>query len=737
MKMNGSSDRHEQETGRGSAAQDRIDFTVADWTSSDEVNSQYVAMVESAFDGIITASLDGIIHTWNPACERIFGYACKDVIGRSLRMLAPPDCADEHTGAFQRLAAGATVNLETQRVRRDGTLIDVLLNLSPVKDRHGHIAEFVATVHDVSDRHLANRQIREGRAALLESRESSRRELSELQRIYDAAPIGLAVLSNDLRYLRVNLHFAEMNGLGVEDYVGRTIHDIFPGGTEGMAERVRQLCESGHVLSFEVEVPAAAGERPRAWGVTWLPLKSEDGGVNGINMVVKDLTPIKAEIDDMSRVAELLEECVIERTRTLEQEMKEKHRAQSILLQLQKIEATGHLTSGIAHDFNNMLAVVSANISSLRHRLKPEDSDLKRLSDNAMKGVERAAVLTRQLLAFARRQPLDAKSLDVNVLVRGIKELLGRTLGEKVAIDTILSDGLWPAFADANQLENALLNLAVNARDAMLGGGRLTMKTANAALDEAYAAANADVLPGEYVAIAVSDTGVGMAPDVIALAFEPFFTTKEAGHGSGLGLSQVYGFIKQSGGHVTILSTPGVGTEVTLYLPRVAIAPCLDAPPVDPAELVPAGTAQETILVVEDNDDVRASSVEMLLDLGYRVIADADGHAALRTLESTPGIDLLFTDIGLPGRLSGHMLADAARAQNPGLKVLLTSGYAWQVVVNAGGSITEEDVLAKPFTYAALARKIRQTLEHVPVRGPPPSASGPSPTRAKPAESLK
>jgi PAS domain S-box-containing protein len=722
MKMNGTSDMRTHEAGIHREARVGVDVTAIERTRADEVNSPYAAMVESAFDGIVTASLDGMIHTWNPACERLFGYDCNDVIGRSLRMLAPPDRLAEQIGAFQRLAAGETVNLETRCVRRDGSLVDVLLNLAPIRDRHGQIATFVATIHDVSDRTRAHRQIKDGQTELIESQERSRRQLAELQRIYDAAPIGLAVLSADLRYLRVNLCFAEMNGLGVEDYIGRTIYEIFPGGTDGIAAHARRLRENRGILYFEVADATRTATRTRIWGVTWLPLKSESGEVDGINMVVRDITLVRAEIDDVNRVAELLEERVIERTRALEQEMREKHQAQTILFQLQKIEATGHLTSGIAHDFNNMLGVISVNISSLTHRLAPEDIALKRLAENAMKGVERAAALTRQLLAFARPQPPDATSLDVNLLILGIRELLERTLGEKVTVEAMLMDGLWPALADANQLENALLNLAVNARDAMPDGGRLTMKTENAALDEAYAAAHPDAMAGEYLAITITDTGVGMPPEVVALAFEPFFTTKEAGHGSGLGLSQVYGFIKQSGGHVSIVSTPRVGTAVTLYLPRFAIAPGMDPPAAEAVELLPAGPAPETILVVEDNDDLRAGTVGMLLDLGYRVLADADGQAALQTLDRTPDIDLLFTDIGLPGKLSGHMLADAARIRNPGLKVLLTSGYAWEVPMKSGSTTEAAEVLPKPFTYAGLARKIRQTLECVPARaGPPPS----------------
>lgn len=554
--------------------------------------------------------------------------------------------------------------------------------------------------------------------------ETAHQQLDDLQKIYDAAPIGLAVLSRDLRYLRVNRTMAEMSGLAPSDFVGRTIHEIFPGCSGGLMKSFQRPSETRDVLSFEVEGEATPdGGIVRSWGVTWLPLRNDDGEVTGINMVVEDITQRKREADDVHRVADLLEQRVIDRTRDLEREMKERQDTRLILHQLQKIEAIGHLSGGIAHDFNNMLTVISGNIGMLERRLKPGDADLRRFAENALKGVERAGALTQQLLAFARRQPLKAEPVDVNQLVLGMKELLGRTLGETVTVEATLVDAPWPALADTNQLENALLNLAVNSRDAMPNGGRLTMETANATLDEHYAATNAEVTAGEYVTITVIDTGVGMTPDVVALAFEPFFTTKDIGQGTGLGLSQVYGFIKQSGGHVTILSKPGVGTAVTLYLPRLMMAANSDAPVIDdvapaPAGVaapVPAGTMRETILVVEDDESVRSSTVGILRDLGYRVLAASDGHSALRTLDREPNIDLLFTDIGLPGGLPGNLLAVAARGKKPDLKVLLTSGYAWDLAVKPGGSSV--DLLAKPSTYARMASKVRQVLDGVSASG--------------------
>jgi signal transduction histidine kinase len=404
----------------------------------------------------------------------------------------------------------------------------------------------------------------------------------------------------------------------------------------------------------------------------------------------------------------------------LQQQIEQRERAEAALRQAQKMEAIGHLTGGVAHDFNNLLQIILTSLDMLRRRvngwgLSPrEAADFHRFMDAAVVGGERAAALTRQLLAFARRQPLEPKEIDVNKLVLGMSDLLRRTLGEAVSVETVLAGGLWRIFADANQLENALLNLAVNARDAMAGddganGGKLTIETANTHLDDGYAASHEDVTPGQYVLVAVSDTGSGMTKEVLANAFEPFFTTKGIGHGTGLGLSQVYGFIKQSGGHIKIYSEPGEGTAVKLYLPRL-MGPAAEPISAPEAVAAPRASAAETILVVEDEEGVRAFTAEMLRELGYRVREAANGRDALRALDSDPSIRLLFTDVGLPDGLNGRQLADAAQLRCPGLKVLFTSGYTRNAIVHAGRLDDGVALIGQPFTDAALADKVRAVL---------------------------
>jgi signal transduction histidine kinase/DNA-binding response OmpR family regulator len=394
-------------------------------------------------------------------------------------------------------------------------------------------------------------------------------------------------------------------------------------------------------------------------------------------------------------------------------EIKERMTAEEALRQAQKMEAIGRLTGGVAHDFNNLLQVILGNLDALRRQVADggaRSDDIRRFSDAAVRGAERAATLTQRLLAFSRRQPLQPKSIEANKLVTGMSDLLRRTLGESITTETVLAGGLWRISADANQLESALLNLAVNARDAMSGGGKLTIETANAHLDEAYAAGHDEVKPGQYVMVAVTDTGSGMTKDVVAKAFDPFFTTKDVGQGTGLGLSQVYGFVKQSGGHVKIYSEPGEGTTVRLYLPRLPGSGD-EAVETAPPQQIPVGRKSEVVLVVEDDEDVRAGTVEMLRELGYGVLEAADGRAALRLLESNAGIHLLFTDVGLPGGLNGRQLADEALRRHPKLKLLFTTGYARNAIVHHGRLDPGLELIVKPFTFAGLAAKIRLVLE--------------------------
>jgi CheY-like chemotaxis protein len=378
------------------------------------------------------------------------------------------------------------------------------------------------------------------------------------------------------------------------------------------------------------------------------------------------------------------------------------------LRQAQKMEAVGQLTGGVAHDFNNLLTVIIGGLDTIR-RAKPGDTArIARAADMALQGANRAASLTTRLLAFSRRQPLEPKPLDANALVRDMTELLHRTLGEQVELEGVLASRLWTIEADQNQLESAIINLAVNARDAMPAGGKLTIETANTALDENYAAIDAEVVPGQYVMIAVSDTGTGMSREVLARAFEPFYTTKDVGRGTGLGLSMVYGFVKQSGGHVTIYSEEGHGTTVKLYFPRYLG----DARQRDPLsdECAPLSSEGEVVLVVEDNDEVRSYSSQVLTELGYTVLEAANADEALAILKADQRIDLLFTDVVLPGR-TGKQIADEALALRPALKVLFTTGYSRNAIVHHGRLDAGVQLISKPFTFEQLAVRVRDVLD--------------------------
>ncbi|WP_443747197.1 ATP-binding protein [Asticcacaulis solisilvae] len=388
-------------------------------------------------------------------------------------------------------------------------------------------------------------------------------------------------------------------------------------------------------------------------------------------------------------------------------EVEERTQVEEALRQAQKMEAVGQLTGGVAHDFNNLLTVIIGGLDTIK-RARPEDTArISRATDMALQGAQRAASLTGRLLAFSRRQPLAPKPLDLNLLVRDMTELLHRTLGETIELEGILAPRLWTVEADQNQLESAVINLAVNARDAMPDGGKLTIETANTALDEAYAAVDSEVIPGQYVVIAVSDTGHGMDKDTVKRVFEPFFTTKEVGRGTGLGLSQVYGFVKQSGGHVTIYSESGQGTTVKMYFPRYRGG---TEDVAEETHAVPAGSAGEVVLLVEDNEEVRAYSAMILNELGYEVLEAADADAALAIVRSAARIDLLFTDVVLPGK-SGRVLADMAAEVRPGLKVLFTTGYSRNAIVHHGRLDPGVQLITKPFTFEQLATRIRDILD--------------------------
>ncbi|MBN9021072.1 MAG: CHASE3 domain-containing protein [Rhizobiales bacterium] len=393
----------------------------------------------------------------------------------------------------------------------------------------------------------------------------------------------------------------------------------------------------------------------------------------------------------------------------LTEEMEIREAAEKQLQQMHKVEAVGQLTGGIAHDFNNMLAVILSALSLAQRRMKAGVTDVGQFLDAAADAARRAADLTQRLLAFSRQQPLSPQVVDVNRLVAGMSELLHRTLGEAVQLETVLAGGLWRTHADPSPLENAILNLAVNARDAMPEGGRITIETANAWLDDAYARVNPGAEAGQYVMIAVTDTGSGMPAEVVARAFDPFFTTKAAGKGTGLGLSQVHGFVKQSGGHIKIYSEPGQGTTVKIYLPRTQA----EESPVAAAPVAgdrPQSRAGELVLVVEDDDRVRAMTEAALGDLGYAVIAADSAEAAMALLRDRPEVALLFTDIVMPVT-NGRKLSEMATAERPGLKVLFTTGFTRNAVVHNGILDAGVNFLPKPFTLEQLARKVRSVLD--------------------------
>ncbi|RWN87120.1 MAG: response regulator [Mesorhizobium sp.] len=391
----------------------------------------------------------------------------------------------------------------------------------------------------------------------------------------------------------------------------------------------------------------------------------------------------------------------------LGKEIETREKAESQIRQMHKMEAVGQLTGGIAHDFNNMLAVIISAMNLAQRKLARGEHDIAQFIDAAIDAATRAANLTARLLAFSRQQPLAPQIVDANRLLTGMSDLIRRALGETIRIETVLAGGLWKTHADPSQIENAVLNLAVNARDAMGDDGKLTIETANSHLDDSYAAAHAEVAAGQYVMIAVSDTGSGMTPDVISKAFEPFFTTKAVNKGTGLGLSQVFGFVKQSGGHVNIYSEPGEGTTIKIYLPRYfgAEEPAMTTGRGDNT----AAPVTETILVVEDDARVRVSTTEAIRELGYTVIHAASGEEALQKLAENPNVALLFTDIVMPV-MNGRKLAEEAVARMPLLKVIFTTGFTRNAVVHNG--VLDHDVhfLAKPFTIEQLAAKLRDVL---------------------------
>jgi PAS domain S-box-containing protein len=496
--------------------------------------------------------------------------------------------------------------------------------------------------------------------------------------VIEHVPAGLFVKdAKEHRFVLQNRFNLELLGLERDEMIGKNDYDFFPKEqADGFIARDREVLISRQVRVTPEEPIATRYKGTRLLRTTKVPVLDKNGEPLYLLGFCEDITDRKA----------------------MEQQLR----------QAVKMEAVGQLTGGIAHDFNNLLGVIIGNLDLMIERIKP-DKPVKDLIDEALDGALRGAELVQRLLAFSRKQPLQPAAIDLNERLPEIAKMLRRTLGENIELKLNCGADLSPALADASQTDEAILNLAINARDAMPHGGTLTIETANVHLDDDYASHHVEVTAGDYVLLAVSDTGTGMTAEILDRAFEPFFSTKGVGKGSGLGLSMVYGFVKQTGGHVKIYSEVGFGTTVKIYLPRAEAKHHADAP----AESVQAIAAKghELILVVEDNEQMRIVTLKQLSELGYRTLAAENAQAALAVLHEHPEIDLLFTDIVMPGGMTGCDLARQARSLRADLKILLTSGYTAQAVVNGCHDLEGLELLNKPFRKRDLAMKLRQILD--------------------------
>ncbi len=545
--------------------------------------------------------------------------------------------------------------------------------------------------------------VRDQMRALADSRAALERSEAELRLVADAMPVLIAFIDRDLQYRFANKAYESWFERPVSEVIGKRVPEVF--GEEIWATR-RPMIEramAGEHIMFEVNWPFSDGRR-RDSEIRYSPRFNADGEPDGFHVFVTDVTASKLALETSQQHASDLEAMVAERTAELERQMAAREASEAALRQSQKMDAIGQLTGGIAHDFNNMLTGILSSLDIVRMRLEMGRMDgLERFLDAATASSQRAAALTQRLLAFSRRQSLDSRTVDLNELVGSTQHLLRSTLGETIRIRTALSDTPLRANLDSNQFESALLNLAINARDAMPDGGELTLRTAHVDVEEGQMLA---VPAGEYALVAVSDSGTGMPPEVVERIFEPFFTTKPIGKGTGLGMSMIYGFMQQSGGHITVDSTPGQGTTVSLFMPVVHDAPTeKEAANAQPVSL----GAGQSILVVEDDAQVRMLVTVVLEELGYtaEVVEDADG--AIPILASSKKIDLLITDVGLPG-LNGRQLAEIARQSRPALPVLFMTGYAEKAQERSAFLDNGMAMIAKPFLLDAFSEAVRRSM---------------------------
>ena len=635
-------------------------------------------LVQSVIDyAIYLLSIDGRVLTWNSGAERLKGYRAAEIIGRSFSLFYAPE--DRDLGIPQKglEIAARTGRFETEgwRVRKDGTRFWALVVIDAVRNEAGKVLGFAKVTRDLTERQFAQQSIVES--------EGRYRQLIE-------AVTDYAIFQLDANGFvsTWNPGAEQIKGYSAKEIIGRHFSCFYTDDDRkaGLPDKVLDTAKREGRYEAEAWRVRKDGSRLFA-SVVIDAIRSEEGEIIGFAKVTRDITEKHA----------------------VQTALKE---AQEQLAVSQKMEAVGQLSGGIAHDFNNLMMIVLGNLETIKRNtsdLTNIHPNLERNLNNAIRGAQRAASLTSRLLAFSRRQPLDPKPLEVNKFLSGSAEFLQRSLGELVDVEVVGAAGLWQMEVDANQLETALVNIAINSRDAMPNGGKLTIEAANTYLDAAYCQKIPELSPGQFVVICLTDTGEGMDRDVLSHAFEPFFTTKEVGQGTGLGLSQVYGFVKQSGGHVKIYSEVSQGTTVKLYFPRFAgeiIDEEMEAP-----EILARGDQGETVLLVEDDKDVRAYLSDALRGLHYRVLAAPNAAAALRLLaEDQLRIDILLTDIVMPG-MNGRELGEKAIQTRPSVKILYMTGYSRNAVVHHGRLDQGVELLQKPISTQVLASRLRDALD--------------------------
>ncbi|MCG7362045.1 PAS domain S-box protein [Roseomonas sp. ACRSG] len=639
--------------------------------------STYELLIRSVVDyAIFMLDLDGHVMSWNSGAERIKGYTAEEIIGEHFsRFYTEEDRAAGLPAKALRIATeSGRFSAEAWRIRKDGARFWAMVVIDAIY-QDGRLIGFAKITRDMTEQ----------RKAQIAAMESERRFRLLVEGVTDYA---IYMLDPDGRVSNWNAGAERIKGYALADVVGQhfsrfyTPEDV----AAGLPRRALETARSQG--RYEAEGWRIRKDGTRFWASVVIDAIYDEGQLMGFAKITRDLTE-----------------------RREAQQQLEQSREQ--LFQAQKMEAVGQLTGGLAHDFNNLLTGISGSLELLKARVaQGRLSDLDRYINSAQGAASRAAALTHRLLAFARRQTLDPKPTNPNKLAADMLDMVQRTVGPGIALETALETGLWPTLCDPNQLENAILNLCINARDAMPDGGLLTIETANARLDDATARLHG-VEPGEYVTISVTDTGTGMPPDVAERAFDPFFTTKPTGQGTGLGLSMIYGFAKQSGGQARIRSEVGRGTTVSLFLPR-HLGEADEANPPSQLPSLPRAEAEQTVMVVDDEPTVRMLVAEVLEELGYAAIEAADGTSGLKVLQSDVQIDLLITDVGLPGNVNGRQMADAARQTRPDLKVLFITGYAENTVLGSGMLEQNTHMLTKPFSMEVLASRVKAIVTSAP-----------------------